>query len=53
MSNSPVQEASPHTAPNPFAERGETTALEVQHHATDTGEHIITNPLDEQQELIL
>ena len=53
MSNSPVQEASPHTAPNPFAERGETTALEAQHHATDAGEHIITNPLDEQQELIL
>ena len=53
MSNSPVQEASPHTAPNPLAERGETTALEAQHHTTDAGEHIITNPLDEQQELIL
>ena len=24
-----------------------------QHHATDAGEYIITNPLDEQQELIL
>ena len=53
MYNSPVQEASPHTAPNPFAERSETTALETQHHATDAGEHIITNPLDEQQELII
>ena len=53
MSNSPVQEASPHTAPNPFAERSETTALETQHHATDAGEHIITNPLDEQQELVI
>ena len=53
MSGSPVQEASPYTAPNPFAERGETTAVEAQHYATDAGEHIITNPLDEQQELIL
>ena len=52
-SYSPVSEASPHTAPNPFEERGETTALVVQHHATDAGGHIITNPLDEQQELIL
>ena len=48
-----MQEASPHTAPNPFAERSETTALETQHHATDAGERIITNLLDEQQELIL
>ena len=53
MSNSPVQEALPHTAPNTVAERVETTALEAQHHATDAGGRTITNSLDEQQELIL
>ena len=51
--DSPVQEATPHTAPTPFAERGETTPLVAQHHATDAGECIITNPFDDQQELIL
>ena len=52
-SYSAVSEARPNTALNPFVERGETTALVAQHHTTDAGEHIITNPLDEQQELIL
>ena len=51
--NSPVQEATPHTAPNSFAELGETTALVAQHHATDAGERITTNSLNEQQKLIL
>ena len=53
MFNSPVQEATPHTASNPFAERGETTAPVAQHHATYSGENIITNPLDEQQVIII
>ena len=53
MSDSSLQEAKPRTAPNPFAERGETTALVEKHHVTDAGKRIITNPLDEQQELIL
>ena len=35
MSDSPFQDTTPHTARNPFAERGETTALEAQHQATD------------------
>ena len=52
-SHSPVPEARPLTAPNPFVERGETTALVAQHHETDAGERIINNPLDEQQEFIL
>ena len=53
LSNPPVPELRPLSAPNPFAERGKTTAPIAQHHATNAGEHIITNPLDEQQELIL
>ena len=52
-SHSPVPEVRPLSAPKSFVERGETTAPVVQHHTTDGGEHIITNPLDEQQELIL
>ena len=51
-SSSPVPKVQPLTALNPFAERGETTVPVAQHHATDTGECIITNPLDEQQNLI-
>ncbi|CAI5742841.1 unnamed protein product [Hyaloperonospora brassicae] len=39
-------------APNPFVERGDTTAPVAKHHTTDAGENTITNPLDEQQELI-
>ena len=52
-SHSAVSDARPQTAPNPFVERGETTAPGAQHHTTDADENIITNPLDEQQELIL
>ena len=50
-SHSAVSEARPLTAPNPFVERGETTAPGSQHHTTDADENIITNPLDEQKEL--
>ena len=53
LSSSPVPEVRPLTAPNPFVERGEITALVAQHHATDAGERITTNPLGAQQELIL
>ncbi|CAI5733685.1 unnamed protein product [Peronospora destructor] len=53
MSDSPVQEASPHTAPNPFAERGEATAPSAQHQTLIVGDAIITNPLDEQQQLAI
>ena len=40
-------------APNPFVERGGNTSPMAQHHGADAGKRIITNPLDEQQELIL
>ena len=53
LSNPPVPELQPLTAPNPFVERGETTAPVERLHAADAGEIIITNPLDEQKELIL
>ena len=52
-SHSAVSEDRPLTAPNLFVERGETTAPGAQHHTTDADENMITNPLDEQQELIL
>ena len=52
-SHSAVSEARPLTAPNPFVERGETTAPGARYHTTDADENIITNPLDEKQELIL
>ena len=48
-----VSEARPLQEPNPFDERGETTAPGEQHHTTHADENIITNPLDEQQEIIL
>ena len=50
-SHSAVSEARPLTAPNTFANRGGTTAPVAQHHTTGADENIITNPLDEQQEL--
>ena len=52
-SDSPVQEARPHTAPNPFAERGEANAPLAPHQTPIVGDAIITNPLDEQQQLAL
>ena len=52
-SDSPVKEAAPHTAPNPFAEHGETNASTALAHAPIVGDAIITNPLDEQQQLTI
>ena len=52
-SDLPVQEARPHTAPNPFAERGEANAPLAPHQTPIVGDAIITNPLDEQQQLAL
>ena len=52
-SDSPVQEARPHTAPNPFAELGEANAPLALHQTPLVGDAIITNPLDEQQQLAL
>ena len=49
---SAVSNARPLTAPNSYVKRGETTAPRAQDHTTDSDENIITNPLDEQQELI-
>ena len=46
LSDPPVPEFRPLTAPNSFVERGETTAPVAQHHAADAGERIITNSLD-------
>ena len=37
---------------NPYVEHDETTAPVAQHQVTYAGEHIITNPLYEQHELI-
>ena len=53
MSDAPVQEAAPHIAPNPFAERGEANAPSTPHQALLEGDAIITNPLDEQQQLAI
>ena len=47
LSNPPVPEVQPLTAPNPFVECGENTASLAKHHAADAGERIITKPLDE------
>ena len=52
-SDSPVQEARPHTAPNPSAERGEANAPLAPHQTLIVGDAIITNPLDEQQQLAI
>ena len=46
-SDSPVQEARPHTAPNPFVEHGEANAPLEPHQTPLVGDAIITNPLDE------
>ena len=54
LSHSPVPEVRPLSALNPLVKRNDTTAPETQHHTTDAGGNIIiTNPIDEQQELIL
>ena len=48
-----MQEARPHTAPNPFAERGEVNAPLASHQTPIVGDAIIINPLDEQQQLAI
>ena len=40
-----------HTAPNPFAERGQANELSAQHQTTDFSDAFTTNSLDEQQRL--
>ena len=50
---SPVQEARPHSAPNSFAERGGANASLAPHQTSIVGDAIITNPLDEQQQLVI
>ena len=53
LSNPPVSEARPFSAPNSLVERIETIALMTRRHAINAGEHIITNPLEKQQALVL
>ena len=53
MPDSPVQEATPRTAPNPLAERGNAGAPLAQHQTPHVGDAIITTPLDEQQRLVI
>ena len=52
-SDSPEQEARPHTAPNPFAERGESNVPPAPHQTPIVGDANITNPLDEQHQLAI
>ena len=49
----PVREVRSHPAPNPFVERGDTTAPLAPHQSFDADGNIITNPLDEQQQLVI
>uniref|UniRef100_A0AAV1VNZ8 Uncharacterized protein n=1 Tax=Peronospora matthiolae TaxID=2874970 RepID=A0AAV1VNZ8_9STRA len=53
MSGSLMPEAQLSNTPNPFAERGGTSAPPAQHAASGSDETIITNPLDEQQQLLV
>ena len=53
MSDSPVQKAAPHIAPNPFAERGKANAPSTSHQTLIVGDAFITNPLYEQQQLAI
>ena len=43
----------PLSVPNSLVERDKNTAPEAQHYTTNAGERIITNLVNEQQELIL
>uniref|UniRef100_A0AAV1VFB2 Uncharacterized protein n=1 Tax=Peronospora matthiolae TaxID=2874970 RepID=A0AAV1VFB2_9STRA len=52
MSGSLMPEAQLSNTPNPFAERGGASAPPAQHAASGSDETIITNPLDEQQQLL-
>uniref|UniRef100_A0AAV1U0Y0 Uncharacterized protein n=1 Tax=Peronospora matthiolae TaxID=2874970 RepID=A0AAV1U0Y0_9STRA len=53
MSGSLMPEAQPLNTPNPFAKRGGASAPPAQHAASGSDETIITNPLDEQQQLLV
>uniref|UniRef100_A0AAV1T5X6 Uncharacterized protein n=1 Tax=Peronospora matthiolae TaxID=2874970 RepID=A0AAV1T5X6_9STRA len=53
MSDSPMSEAQPSNTSSPFYERGDASAPPAQHAATGSDETIITNPLDEQQQLLV
>uniref|UniRef100_A0AAV1UFA9 Uncharacterized protein n=1 Tax=Peronospora matthiolae TaxID=2874970 RepID=A0AAV1UFA9_9STRA len=53
MSGSLMPVAQPSNTPNPFAERGGASAPPAQHAAFGSDETIITNPLDEQQQLLV
>ena len=46
LSSTPIPEARLHSAPNPFAERGDAIDPSAQHHTSDAGYATITNPLD-------
>uniref|UniRef100_A0AAV1V920 Uncharacterized protein n=1 Tax=Peronospora matthiolae TaxID=2874970 RepID=A0AAV1V920_9STRA len=53
MYGSLMPEAQPSNTPNPFAERGDASAPPAQHAASGSDETIITNPLDERQQLLV
>ena len=53
MSDSPLQEATPRTAPNLLAESGNASAPLAQHQTTHLGDAITTNLIDEQQQLVI
>uniref|UniRef100_A0AAV1UMN1 Uncharacterized protein n=1 Tax=Peronospora matthiolae TaxID=2874970 RepID=A0AAV1UMN1_9STRA len=53
MSGSLMPEAQPLNTPNPFAERGDASTPPAQHATSGSDETIITNPLDEQQQLLV
>uniref|UniRef100_A0AAV1V483 Uncharacterized protein n=1 Tax=Peronospora matthiolae TaxID=2874970 RepID=A0AAV1V483_9STRA len=52
-SGSLMPEAQLSNTPNPFAERGGASTPPAQHAASGSDETIITNPLDEQQQLLV
>uniref|UniRef100_A0AAV1UC75 Uncharacterized protein n=1 Tax=Peronospora matthiolae TaxID=2874970 RepID=A0AAV1UC75_9STRA len=53
MSGSLMPEAQPSNTLNPFAERVDASAPPAQHAASGSDETIITNPLDERQQLLV
>uniref|UniRef100_A0AAV1UDA6 Uncharacterized protein n=1 Tax=Peronospora matthiolae TaxID=2874970 RepID=A0AAV1UDA6_9STRA len=53
ISDSPMPEAQPSYTPNLFSERGDVSAPLAQRSASGSDENIITNPLDEQQQMLV
>ena len=51
MSDTPMSEVHPPTTLSPFAERNDANAPLAPHSTLGSDDAIITNPLDEQQEL--